>query len=46
MVGYTYIRKPLTGERSKQVAKNHPLVKSNAPKAEVKMPDKFKLSWK
>ncbi len=45
MIGYSYTRKPLTGDRSKQIARDHPS-KDNTAKEEVKMPDKFKLKWK
>ena len=46
MIGYSYTRKPLTGDRSKQIARNHPSNQENTAKEEVKMPDKFKLKWK
>lgn len=46
MIGYSYTRQPLTGDRSKQIAKNHPPKQEGTAKQEVKMPDKFKLTWK
>ncbi len=48
MIGYNYKRKPITGERAKQIAKNHPQspgdtkVKTNPHK----LPDKFSVPWK
>lgn len=47
MIGYSYIRKPLSGERSKQIAQSHTGQKvSSDKKKTVKMPDKFRMSWK
>ena len=47
MIGYSYIRKPLSGDRSKQIAQSHTGQKvSSDKKKTVKMPDKFKMSWK
>jgi len=47
MIGYSYIRKPLSGNRSKQIAQNHSGQKASLNKKKtVKMPDKFKISWK
>ena len=48
MIGYDYIRKPITGDRAKQIAQNHPKsaekAKTGAPPQ--KMPDKFSKPWK
>ena len=47
MIGYPYIQKPLSGERSKQIAKTHPQQSKNSgQKPKVKLPDKFSVEWK
>lgn len=48
MIGYDYIRKPITGDRAKQIAKNHPQPAGKAKTSgdPQRMPDKFSVPWK
>lgn len=47
MIGYSYTRKPLSGNRSKQIAKAHPQPKVPSSSSQTtKMPEKFSVPWK
>ena len=48
MIGFDYIRKPIIGDRAKQISKDHPQSdrKANANGNPQKMPDKFYVPWK
>lgn len=48
MIGYDYKRKPITGDRAKQIGKNHPQSdrKAKANGNPQKMPDRFFVQWK